>query len=189
MGNLFYKIWFHSDSSSKTSKQKDSPTYQKFQAKIKFWKQWLTVFATQNTLPKILTAANWYKHPSWLLSCSRSAFRQQLQNTARILCSRAALPCPMIWAGFQISWWVALQVCSLRKRWVLVGMWLTSWKRLEMLLCAGNMVGFLGRKAGHQLKACTGTAGSQVRRRRQKSFRASPKFRIELSSWGLQTLC
>lgn len=39
------------------------------------------------------------------------------------------------------------------------------------------------RKAGYQLKACMRTASSQVCRRRQRYFRASPKTRTGL--WGL----
>lgn len=88
------------------------------------------LFPIQNLVCKTLAAANWLKCPSWFLS----VFRQQLQNTPRISCSRAASACPMLWAGFQTSYWVSLQVCLLRAR----SVWQPSQKTPGMLLHPRN---------------------------------------------------
>ena len=148
----------------------------KFQTKINFRKQWLVVFPIQNILCKILTAASWFKHPSRLLSCSMSAFRQQLQSTHRISCSRAAPPCLMFWAGFQISLMSRLTGLLTEDQ---ISPGSRAWKPQEY--CCGQTTWWHcpGRKAGHQLEDCTGTAGSQMCGKRQGCPRALPRCR-----WG-----
>lgn len=140
------------------------------------------LFPLQNLVCKILAAANRLKCPSWFLS----VFRQQLQNTPRISCSRAASPCPMLWAGFQTSYWVSLQVCLLRARLV----WQTSQKTPGMLLWWGNLVGLSWKKKqSTALKIEEGLAVSRCVGRGKDIPELHIRACMKQGSWGLQTPC
>lgn len=138
------------------------------------------LFPLQNLVCKILAAANWLKCPSWFLS----VFRQQLQNTPRISCSRAASPCPMLWAGFQTSYWVSFQVCLLRTRLV----WQPSQKTPGMILWWGNLVGLSWKeKQGTGLKIEEGLPVSRCVGRGKDIPELHMRAYMKQDSWGLQS--